>query len=101
MLFTENNVPVKSSVIENNWPCEPWISTTVDPDLYTNKPGLVPADAEMWSFAVGVVVPIPTFAPFNTNPAPEVVLSETVPVAPDEPTTTFVVPDNIVFPPIL
>ena len=31
---TENKSPDKSSVIENNCPCEPCMSNTVEPDAY-------------------------------------------------------------------
>ena len=30
---TANRSPVKSSVIENNWPLVPWISKIVDPEV--------------------------------------------------------------------
>ena len=47
--FTENKVPVKSSVTENNCPCEPCTSNIVEPDPSTCR------------VALGVVVPIPNF----------------------------------------
>ena len=39
--------------MENNCPCEPLTSNTVEPELYTS------------SLALGVVVPIPTLPPLK------------------------------------
>jgi hypothetical protein len=47
-VLTENKLPVNESVTENNCPEEPWMSTTVDPDLCTVKAAeLVEAEPEI------------------------------------------------------